>query len=68
MISSHFKRNLPAYASISVLVFLAIALVRRRFKLGYVLLHIAVALGEKWQDQRAQAKLGEALASLPPEP
>jgi hypothetical protein len=62
------KQNLPAVAALAVLGLLAVALVRRRFKLGYVLLHVAVALAERWQDQRAKARLGAALASFEPEP
>jgi hypothetical protein len=60
------KENLPAVAALAVLGLLAVALARRRFKLGYVLLHVAVALAERWQDQRAKARLGAALATLPP--
>jgi hypothetical protein len=61
------KQNIPAIASLAVLGLLAVALARRRFKLGYVLLHVAVALAERWQDQRAQARLGEALAGMSPD-
>jgi|GEM_PF-5308339 len=67
MIPPRLKRNVPAFAALGVLSLLAVALVRRRFKLGYILLHLAVALAEKWQDQRAKARLGAALATLPPD-
>jgi len=67
MIPASLKRNLPAVAALGVLGLLAVALARRRFKLGYILLHVAVALAERWQDQRAKARLGAALATLPPD-
>jgi hypothetical protein len=68
MIPARLKQNIPAVAALAVLGLLAVALARRRFKLGYVLLHVAVALAERWQDQRAKARLGAALSSLEPDP
>jgi uncharacterized protein (TIGR03382 family) len=59
------SENLPGYAALAVLLLLAVAMVRRRFRWGYVLLHLAVALGERWQDARVKARLGAALAALP---
>lgn len=63
---SRLKRNLPAVTALGVLSLLALALARGRFRLGYVLLHVAVALAERWRDQRAKARLGDVLATLPP--
>lgn len=63
---SRVKRNIPGVMALGVLSLLAVALVRRRFRLGYVLLHVAVALAERWRDQRAKARLGKVLATMPP--
>jgi hypothetical protein len=59
------SKNLPGYAALGVLILLLVAMVRRRFSWGYMLLHLAVALGERWQDARVKARLGAALATLP---
>ena len=64
-LTKKLSANLPGYVALGVLIFLAVALVKRRFRIGYVLLHLAVALGERWQDGRAKARLAQALASLP---
>lgn len=66
MLPASLTRNLPAAAVLAVLGLFAVALVRRRFRLGYVLLHVAVALAERWRDQRAKARLGKVLATMPP--
>lgn len=64
-LTKNISANLPGYVALAVLVFLAVALVKRRFRIGYVLLHLAVALGERWQDARAKARLAHALAAYP---
>ena len=58
------SKNLPGYVALGVLVLLAVALIRRRFRLGYTLFLVAIALGERWQDARAKTRLANALASL----
>ncbi len=60
------RHNVPAYAALAMLCLLAVALVRGRFKLGYVLLHVVVTLAERWQDQRALARVSGVLATMTP--
>jgi hypothetical protein len=64
-LTKKFSANLPGYAALGVLALLVVAMIRRRFRWGYVLLHLVVALGERWQDGRAKARLGAALVTLP---
>lgn len=69
-VSSHapaagWKEKLPGLAALAVLVLLVVAIARRRARLGYLLFLTAVALGERWQEGRAKARLGRALAALP---
>ncbi len=61
------RHDIPGYAALATLCLLAVALVRGRFKLGYVLLHVAVALAERWQERRALARVSDALATVKPE-
>jgi hypothetical protein len=65
MLSPRLEKSLSGFAALGVLALLVVAMVRRRFRIGYVLLHIVVALGERWQEGRARARLGTVLASLP---
>lgn len=57
------RHNIPGYAALATLGLLVAALVRGRFKLGYVLLHVGVALAERWRDRRALARVGDVLAT-----
>lgn len=62
------RHDIPGYAALATLCLLAFALVRGRFRIGYVLLHVAVALAERWRDQRSLARVANVLNALPPVP
>lgn len=58
------RTNFPGYAALATLCLFAVALMRGRMRLGYVLLHLVVALGERWQEQRALARVGGVLTAM----
>ena len=59
------RANRSGLAALATLIILVFAVLRRRFKLGAVLFHVAVALGEKWQEARARRRVGALLTARP---
>lgn len=62
------RHDIPGYAALATLCLLAFALVRGRFRIGYVLLHVAIALLERWRDQRSLTRVARVLDAMPPAP
>lgn len=66
-LTMNLPKNLPGYAALGVLALLAVALFRRRFRIGYLLLLFVVALGERWRDERVRTRLAGLVDALPDE-
>lgn len=55
------KGNLTGLGAVAALALMAAALTGRRFRTGFFLFHLAVALGERWKTARIRARLGQAV-------
>ena len=55
--------NWPRLAALAVIALLAAALLRRRYRLGFFLVHAAVAAGEVWSDRRARRRVAKVLTA-----
>jgi hypothetical protein len=56
------RGNIPGFAALAALLLLVAALMRRRVRLGWLLLHVAVALGERWREGRDHRRIASALS------
>lgn len=64
------KGSLPGLAALAALALTVAALAKRRFRIGYFLFHVAVALGERWKAKRVRRDVAAVVAegATPPSP
>jgi hypothetical protein len=55
------KGTLTGLGALASLGLMAAAIWSRRFRIGFVLFNLAVALGERWKTARVRARLGKAV-------
>lgn len=55
------KGSLAGLGALAALALMVAAVTGRRFRTGFFLFHLAVALGERWKTARVRARLGTAV-------
>jgi hypothetical protein len=53
----------PGLAALAALGLFAAALMRRRFRWAFFLVHVVVALGESWSERRTRRRLARVLTA-----